>query len=110
FKAFSPRALQAVAVAALQAAGFAIQMETTSQAYRHGLVVREVPIIFRDRRAGSSKMSRGIVLEALVLPWRLRGAAAPHVPGVAPRHAAASPMAGPSSRARTGSTPPEVAA
>jgi dolichol-phosphate mannosyltransferase len=74
FKAFSPRALRVVTSAALQASGFAIQIETTSQAYWHGLVVREVPIVFHDRRAGASKMSRGIIQEAVLLPWRLRAA------------------------------------
>jgi hypothetical protein len=34
--------------------------------------VAEVPIIFTERRAGKSKMSGGIVTEALVLPWKLR--------------------------------------
>ena len=97
FKAFSKRALSALAATAPRAAGFAIQIETTSEAYRHGLVVREVPIVFRDRRAGSSKMSRGIVLEALLLPWRLRGASI-HRPA-------------PGSRTDTTSgTPPQAAA
>ena len=97
FKAFSPRASSTLAATARRAAGFAIQIETTSEAYRHGLVVREVPIVFRDRRAGSSKMSRGIVLEALLLPWRLRGASI-HRPASGSRTHA------------TSGTPPQAAA
>ena len=97
FKAFSPRTLSALAATGLRATGFAIQIETTSQAHRHGLVVREVPIVFRDRRAGSSKMSRGIVLEALLLPWRLRGASIHR------------PVPGARTRATSG-TPPQAAA
>jgi dolichol-phosphate mannosyltransferase len=97
FKAFSKRALAALAASAPPAAGFAIQIETTSVAYRRGLVVREVPIVFRDRRAGSSKMSRAIVLEALVLPWRLRGASI-HRPAPGSRTHA------------TSGTPPQAAA
>jgi dolichol-phosphate mannosyltransferase len=74
FKAFSRRALQVLARQELQAAGFAVQIETTYRAHEHGLVLREVPIVFRDRRAGASKMSGQIVLEAVQLPWRLRTA------------------------------------
>ena len=74
FKAFSRRALQVLARQELQAAGFAVQIETTYRAHEHGLVLREVPIVFRDRRAGASKMSGQIVLEAIQLPWRLRAA------------------------------------
>jgi dolichol-phosphate mannosyltransferase len=74
FKAFSRRALQLLARQELRAAGFAVQIETTYLAHEHGLVLREVPIVFRDRRAGTSKMSGQIVLEAVQLPWRLRTA------------------------------------
>jgi dolichol-phosphate mannosyltransferase len=110
FKAFSLRALQTVAGSVPQAAGFAIQIETTVQAHRRGLAVREVPITFRDRRAGSSKMSRGIVLEGLLLPWRLRGAAA-RGGHVASGHPAAIPFAvHATSTPTTNGTPPEVAA
>jgi hypothetical protein len=74
FKAFSRRALQVLARQELRAAGFAVQIETTYLAHEHGLVLRELPIVFRDRRAGASKMSGQIVLEAVQLPWRLRTA------------------------------------
>jgi dolichol-phosphate mannosyltransferase len=95
FKAFSPRALDVLAANAQHAVGFAFQIETTSVAYGHGLVVREVPIIFRERRAGSSKMSRAIVLEALLLPWQLRTSSA-HIASGTSTHA-------------TGGVPPRVA-
>jgi dolichol-phosphate mannosyltransferase len=95
FKAFSPRALAVLAATAHRAVGFAFQIETTAVAYGHGLVVREVPIIFRERRAGSSKMSRAIVLEALLLPWQLRMSSA-HIASGASTHA-------------TGGVPPRVA-
>jgi dolichol-phosphate mannosyltransferase len=74
FKAFSRRALQLLARQELRAAGFAVQIETTYLAHRQGLTLREMPIVFRDRRAGTSKMSAHIVLEAVQLPWRLRTA------------------------------------
>jgi dolichol-phosphate mannosyltransferase len=95
FKAFSPRALDVLAATAQHAVGFAFQIETTTVAYWHGLVVREVPIIFRERRAGSSKMSRAIMLEALLLPWQLRMTSA-HIASGAHTHV-------------TGRVPPRVA-
>jgi dolichol-phosphate mannosyltransferase len=76
FKAFSPRALEVLATSTQHAVGFAFQIETTAVAYRHGLVVQEIPITFRERRAGSSKLSRSIVLEALLVPWHLRRSSA----------------------------------
>ena len=74
FKAFSRQALHRLSQQELQASGFAVQIETTYQALRHGLTVHEVAIVFRDRRAGVSKMSRQIMAEAMLLPWRLRAA------------------------------------
>jgi dolichol-phosphate mannosyltransferase len=59
----------------LQAAGFGVQIETTYRAYQLGFRVYEAPIVFRDRRAGVSKITAGIVAEALLLPWRMRATA-----------------------------------
>jgi dolichol-phosphate mannosyltransferase len=86
FKGFSRRALQAIEPRTLCAAGFAVQIETTSRAYLAGMTIQEVPIVFQDRRAGRSKMSRRIVVEGLLLPWRLRQ------PAGAPRPQAAEPV------------------
>lgn len=51
--------------------GYAFQIETKLFAVHDGCTPVEVPIVFRDRRKGKSKISRSIVLEAIVLPWRL---------------------------------------
>jgi dolichol-phosphate mannosyltransferase len=72
FKGFSRRAVEAIQPRTLSAAGFAVQIETTYRAFRAGLTIHEVPIVFQDRRAGRSKMGRRIVVEGLLLPWRLR--------------------------------------
>jgi dolichol-phosphate mannosyltransferase len=48
------------------------QIEMTFRASRAGARVREIPIVFRDRRIGQSKMSRRIVVEALVVVVQLR--------------------------------------
>jgi len=42
------------------------------KAYHKGFQVKEIPIIFVERRSGSSKMSRKIIWEAFFLVWRLR--------------------------------------
>jgi dolichol-phosphate mannosyltransferase len=75
FKCFRRHVLERLRPATLNAAGFCFQIETTYRAIHAGARVREVPIRFRDRQAGVSKMSPRIVLEALfrVPALRLRG-------------------------------------
>jgi dolichol-phosphate mannosyltransferase len=51
--------------------GYSFQVETLFTTVRLGLRVVEVPITFTERREGRSKLSRGIVLESVVMPWRL---------------------------------------
>jgi len=75
FKVFRRRALVALPLDAIRSNGYAFQVEVHYTAYRLGLKMIEVPIIFEDRRVGQSKMSGAIVLEAMlrVLKWRLYG-------------------------------------
>jgi dolichol-phosphate mannosyltransferase len=54
------------------AGGYVFQIEMTFRASRAGARIGEVPITFRDRRVGQSKMSRRIVVEALVVVVQLR--------------------------------------
>jgi dolichol-phosphate mannosyltransferase len=68
FKAFRREVLEAIDLPSLASLGYAFQVETTFRAIRRGFRVVEVPITFRDRRVGQSKMSRAIVLEAA---WRV---------------------------------------
>lgn len=68
FKCFRREVLEAIDFDAIQARGYAFQVEMTYRAIKLGFEVVEVPIVFRDRQAGSSKMNRVIVLEAI---WRL---------------------------------------
>ncbi len=76
YKAYTRRALEAIDLASVRSNGYAFQIETTYRALRKGLRVVEVPIVFVDRRAGRSKMSRRIFAEAIVEVWRLRADAA----------------------------------
>jgi dolichol-phosphate mannosyltransferase len=68
FKVFHPEVLAAIDLPSLASLGYAFQVETTYRALRRGFRVVEVPITFRDRRVGESKMSKRIVLEAA---WRI---------------------------------------
>src|SRR5919107_1552152 len=52
--------------------GYAFLVEAVYHAHREGLSVTEVPITFTDRREGKSKMSRGVIFESVLMPWRLR--------------------------------------
>ena len=72
FKAWRAATLGAIPFGAVHAGGYVFQIETTYRATRNGARVREVPIRFRDRRVGTSKMSRRIIVEALVVVVRLR--------------------------------------
>jgi dolichol-phosphate mannosyltransferase len=72
YKGYTRRALEAIDVPTLASNGYSFQIETTYRALQKGLSVVEVPILFVDRRAGHSKMSAGIVAEAVLMPWRLR--------------------------------------
>ena len=72
FKAWRRVALAALPWTSLHSGGYVFQIETTFRAARAGARVAEVPIVFVDRRAGASKMSRRIIFEALVVVLRLR--------------------------------------
>jgi len=75
FKAYRRQALEAIALDAVRSDGYCFQIETTYRALQRGCRVVEVPITFVDRVAGKSKLSRRIVLEAMVVVWRLRWSA-----------------------------------
>ena len=72
FKAWRAETLAETPFDGLHAGGYVFQIEMTYRASRRGARVREVPITFRDRRVGQSKMSRRIVVEALLVVVRLR--------------------------------------
>ena len=72
FKAWRAATLAAVPFDGVHAGGYVFQIEMTFRASRLGARVREIPITFRDRRVGQSKMSRRIVVEALIVVLQLR--------------------------------------
>lgn len=85
FRAFRRPVLDAIGLARLASDGYAFQLETALRTWRRGFHITEVPITFVERRAGASKISRAIVLEALwrVAVWGLAGPRGPR--GVHPR-------------------------
>jgi len=72
FKAWRRELLEEIRLREANASGYGFQIETTWWAHRRHAVVTQVPIAFRERVAGKSKMSGGIVGEALRLVLRLR--------------------------------------
>jgi dolichol-phosphate mannosyltransferase len=72
FKCWRREALGALPLDRIRTKGYAFQIETTYRALVAGLTVAEVPIVFAERRAGGSKMTRGIVFEAMTTVPELR--------------------------------------
>lgn len=72
FKCFRADVLEAIDLPAVRSRGYAFQVELTYRALRRGFRVVEVPITFRDRELGQSKMSWRIVTEAVWLVPALR--------------------------------------
>jgi len=72
FKAFRRSAMARLDLDSIRSDGYSFQIEVTYKLYRAGCSVVEVPITFVDRHAGTSKMTRHIVWEAVWMVWRLR--------------------------------------
>ena len=81
FKCFRRTVLATLDLDAVRSNGYGFQIELTYRAAQHGFRVREIPITFVDRQVGRSKMSRRIVVEAMLMVWRLRLSGPPR-PGV----------------------------
>jgi dolichol-phosphate mannosyltransferase len=75
FKCYRRGVLEAIDLEAVHSRGYAFQIETTYRTLKKGFRVVEIPIRFADRIEGNSKMSRGIVLEAVTKVPALRLAA-----------------------------------
>jgi dolichol-phosphate mannosyltransferase len=72
FKCFRRRALESVKLDKVQSDGYAFQIEMSFKCFKRGCRIREIPILFVDRRAGVSKMNRRIIWEAAWMVWKLR--------------------------------------
>ena len=72
FKCWRREALAAIPLDEVKTTGYGFQIEMSFRAWRNGCRLKESPIIFTDRRLGTSKMHLSIALEALLVVWRLR--------------------------------------
>jgi len=72
FKCFRKEVLQAIDLDTVKSNGYAFQIEMTFKAWKKGFKIKELSIVFTDRVKGTSKMSRKIVREAIVMVWKLR--------------------------------------
>jgi dolichol-phosphate mannosyltransferase len=72
FKAWRRELLDAIRLREISTSGYGFQIETTWWAHRRGARIVQVPIVFREREAGASKMTGGIAREAMLLVLRLR--------------------------------------
>ena len=71
FNAWQRRVLEAIDLDSIKSEGYTFQIELKYRAHQAGFPIKEQPIIFVERRAGQSKMSGGIVWEAIHRVWRL---------------------------------------
>lgn len=72
FKCFRSNVLRSVNLDKVGSSGYSFQVEMNYHVWRKGFRIIEIPIVFKDRTTGVSKMSTKIVREALVLLWKLR--------------------------------------
>jgi dolichol-phosphate mannosyltransferase len=72
FKCFRREVLEAIDLDRVKSNGYSFQIEMSFRAWKKGFRIKEIPIVFEDRKVGQSKMSKKIVREAVWRVWRLR--------------------------------------
>lgn len=72
FRCYHRKVLESIDLDSIKSDGYAFQIEMTHLAFKHGFKVREIPILFRERERGTSKISRRVVWEAFWLTLRCR--------------------------------------
>lgn len=72
FVAIRTSLLRKIDLPTIRADGYGFQIECKFRAHREGARIKEIPIVFQDRRVGQSKMSWDILWEALFIVWKLR--------------------------------------
>jgi dolichol-phosphate mannosyltransferase len=72
FKCFKRSLLEKLPLRKIASSGYSFQIEIHHFAWKNGFSITEIPIVFTDRKIGVSKMSTNIILEALLLVWKLR--------------------------------------
>jgi dolichol-phosphate mannosyltransferase len=72
FKCFRSDVLRSIDLKKVGSSGYSFQVEMNFYVWKKGFKIVEIPIVFTDRRIGTSKMSTKIIREGLVLLWKLR--------------------------------------
>ena len=72
FKCFKRKVLESLDLESIRSDGYSFQIEMNYRCHERGFRIGEIPIIFVDRHAGSSKMSKQIVREAVLMVWKLK--------------------------------------
>ncbi len=72
FKCFRRSTLEMLPLDRIKSDGYSFQIEMNYHCWKRGLSIKEIPIMFVDRQVGVSKMSKRIILEAMVMVWALR--------------------------------------
>ncbi|NJD23530.1 MAG: polyprenol monophosphomannose synthase [Melioribacter sp.] len=72
FKCFRRKVLETINLDAIHSNGYSFQIEMNYKAWKKGFKLIEIPITFVDRVQGTSKMSKKIVREAVIMVWKLR--------------------------------------
>lgn len=72
YRAYRRQALEKVLAAGVRSKGYSFLVEVLYRLVKAGCSVVEVPIIYTERREGQSKMSKGVILEAVFRPWKLK--------------------------------------
>lgn len=72
FKCWRREVLEKINLDRVHSSGYSFQIEMSLRAWQHGFKFKEIPIVFVDRMAGKSKMSKRIVREAIWMVWWLR--------------------------------------
>jgi dolichol-phosphate mannosyltransferase len=72
FRCWRRGALARIPLTRIVSDGYSFIVETLFEAARHGCSIGEVPIVFVERRMGTSKLSSGVLAESVLMPWRLR--------------------------------------
>jgi dolichol-phosphate mannosyltransferase len=72
FKCFRADALRKINLSKVKTNGYGFQIEMNYRLWKSGAKIKEIPIIFIDRRSGTSKMNKKIIYEAIFLVWKLK--------------------------------------
>jgi len=71
FKCYRRAVLETIPFGRIHSTGYSFQIETTHEAWMHGFRVMEIPIVFEERRTGSSKLDMSVMLETVWRVWKL---------------------------------------